>query len=149
MLLSCGKNSSTLTNQMVSATFLQLINCIGAETDSSFLGSLFRCFTDSLRIIGGPPSLSREFHDGIIEATKRQLQSLADRRKARAGRPAAELEEDKEDIALIEEMEDFTLEDMGKLLTYLSPNHPLLIAVSSVRELGSNTYDEGDGDEEG
>jgi hypothetical protein len=37
MLLSCGKESGTLTNQMVSATFLQLINCISTERDSIFL----------------------------------------------------------------------------------------------------------------
>jgi len=37
MLLSCGKTSNMLTTQMVSAIFHQLINCIGTETDPSFL----------------------------------------------------------------------------------------------------------------
>ncbi|KAI0919362.1 hypothetical protein AcV7_006120 [Taiwanofungus camphoratus] len=136
MLLSCGKTSGTLTNQMVSATFSQLVNCIGGESDSSFLASLYKCFSDSLRVIGGPPSLAPEFHEGIMEATKRQLQSLADKRKARAARPASELADDKEDLMLIEEMEDFALEDMAKTLTLFSPSHDLLMAVSSVRDLG-------------
>jgi hypothetical protein len=149
MLLSCGKHSNTLTNQMVSATFLQLINCISAEHDASFLASLYKCFTDSLRIVGGPPSLSQEFHDGVIEATKRQLQLLADKRKHRSSRSLADLEDEREDLALLEEMEDFALEDMGKMLQYLDVNHPLLIAISSVRELGFNQWDddeEGDGE---
>ena len=37
---------------------------------------------------------------------------------------------------LIEEMEDFALEDMMKVLRTMDANHPLLVAVSSVRELG-------------
>jgi len=151
MLLSCGKTSGTLTTQMVSATFLQLINCIGSENDSSFLASLYKCFADSLRIMGWPTALSPEFHNGIIEATKRQLQTLADRRKGRSQRPSSELDEvDNEEAALFEEIEDFALEDMGKFLQYLDPNHPLLVAVSSVKQLGLNRYDsEDDGDDEG
>ncbi|TBU51233.1 ARM repeat-containing protein [Dichomitus squalens] len=136
VLFSCGKNSGTLTQQMVAATFSQLINCIGHETDSSFLASLFKCVLDTMLVIGGPAALAPEFHSGLLEATKRQLQSLADRRKARAGRPSHELREDKEDLMLIEEMEDFALEDMAKVLRTLDADHPLLIAVSSVRELG-------------
>lgn len=149
MLLVCGKTTNTLTNEMVSATFLQLINCISVESDSSFLASLFKCFADSVRIIGGPTALPYEFQEGIMEATKRQLQILADRRKARAQRPASDLEEDREDMALLEEMEDFALEDMTKMLTCFDPNHTLLIAVSSVRELGFNQWDsEDEGDDE-
>jgi importin-5 len=114
---------------MVSASFHQLINCITSETDSSFLASLFKCFADSLRIMGGPSALSQEFHNGIIEATKRQLQTLADKRKKRSQRPPSELADDKE---------DFALEDMAKLLYYMDPKHPLLVAVSSVKDLGLN-----------
>lgn len=150
MLLACGKSSSTLTNQMVSATFLQLISCIGSESDSSFLASLYKCFTDAMRVVGGPGALSCEYHDGVVEATKRQLQSLADRRRGRAQRPASDLEDDREDLALLEEMEDFALEDMAKMLQVFDPNHPLLIAISSVRELGFNQWDsEDEGDSEG
>ncbi|RDB16214.1 Importin subunit beta-3 [Hypsizygus marmoreus] len=149
MLLASGKASGTLTNQMVSATFHQLITCINTEHDSSFLASLYKCFTDSLRVIGGPAALPREYNDGIIEATKHQLQSLADRRKGRANRAASlGTEGDKEEMALLEEIEDFALEDMAKMLATLDPNHGLLVAVSSVKDLGFNSYDS-DEDEEG
>ncbi|KZP09493.1 ARM repeat-containing protein [Athelia psychrophila] len=144
MLLSCGKTSNTLTPQMVSATFHQLINCIGSEQDPSFLASLFKCFADSLRVMGGPASLTPEFATGIIEATKRQLQTLADKRKNRTQRPASEIADTKEDMALLEEIEDFALEDMAKLLFYLDPEHPLLIAVSSVKDMGFNRTDSDD-----
>lgn len=149
MLLACGKNSGTLTNHMVTASFSQLVNCIGSERDASFLASLYKCFSDSLRVIGGPSALTREVQDGIIEATKRQLQSFADKRKARAGRPAGDLADDKEDLVLIEEMEDFALEDMAKVLLALDSNHPLLIAVSSVRQLGLHLDQYESGDEGG
>ena len=91
-----------------------------------------------------------ENHNFVIKPDyDARLQSLADKRKARASRPAHELREDKEDLMLIEEMEDFALEDMAKVLRTLDANHPLLIAVSSVRELGlhlseRDSEDEGD-----
>lgn len=37
---------------------------------------------------------------------------------------------------LLEEMEDFALEDMAKTLMAFDSIHPLLMAVASVRELG-------------
>lgn len=136
MLLAAGKESGTLTHQMVNASFTQIINCITLETDISFLASLYKAVSDSLRVIGGVSSLPQEIRDSAIEATKRQLQSIADRRKVRANLPAAEIQEDKEEISLLEEMEDFALEDMAKMLQAFESNHPLLVAVSSVRELG-------------
>ena len=148
MLLSCGKNSGTLTSHMVNASFTQVVNCIGMESDPTFLSSLYRCFSECMRVVGGPHSLPQEVHDGIIEATKRQLQSIADRRKSRASKPASELADDREDLQLVEEMEDFALEDMGKMLRYFDPNHPLLVAISSVRELSIRTDEwESDGGE--
>ncbi|KAF9457022.1 armadillo-type protein [Collybia nuda] len=143
MLLASGKTSSTLTNQMVSATFHQLINCVSTEYDASFLASLYKCFTDSIRVIGGPAALPHEFQEGIIEATKRQLQLLADRRKGRANRAASMPEggEEKEEMSLLEEIEDFALEDIGKMLAMFDTNHPLLVAVSGVKDLGFNTWD--------
>ncbi|KAJ7634928.1 armadillo-type protein [Roridomyces roridus] len=150
MLLASGKNSGTLTNQMVTATFLQIINGISTEHDASFLSSLYKCFNDSLRVIGGPITLSAEFQNGVMEATKRQLHSLADKRRARKARPASDMEEDREDMALLEEIEDFALEDMAKMLTIFDPSHPLLVAVSSVKDLGFNQYDsDEDRDDEG
>ncbi|KAF8956378.1 armadillo-type protein [Flammula alnicola] len=86
MLLACGKQSGALTNQMVSATFLQLIDCISTEHDSTFLALLYKYFSEALGVIGGPEALSAQFHVGIIEAAKRQLHVLADKCKARAAR---------------------------------------------------------------
>jgi importin-5 len=151
MLLVCGKNSGTLTNEMVTATLSQLVNCIAAEGDSSFLASLYKCFRQSMLVIGGPSSITPQIHDGIMEATRRQLQSLADKRKARAAKLAQDIEEEKEDLMLVEEMEDFALEDMGKMLATFNESHELLIAVSSVRDLGLGlvAYDEEEGEEGG
>lgn len=149
MLIACGKNSGTLTNHMVTASFSQLVNCIGSEGDASFLASLYKCFSDTLRVIGGPSSLTPEIQDGVIEATKRQLQQFADRRKARASRPASDLADDREDLVLIEEMEDYALEDMAKVLMAFDSSHPLLIAVSSVRQLGLHLDQYESGDEGG
>lgn len=148
MLFVCGKNSGTLTQQMVMATFSQLVTCIAAESDASFLASLYKCFTDAMRVIGGPSALPAEYRDRVIDATKTQLQAIADKRRNRTQRPLQELEDDREDLALIEEMEDFALEDMSKMLQYFDPNHQLLIAVSSVRDLGIRT-DQWDSEDEG
>lgn len=49
-------------------------------------------------------------------------------------------EDDRDEIALMEEMEEFALEDMEKTLRMLDGQHPLLIAVASVRELGCQRY---------
>jgi hypothetical protein len=132
---------------MVSATFHQLIVCIRAEHDSSFLASLYKCFGDSLRVIGGVQALPQEFYDGIVEATSQQLHLMAEKRKGRASLPPADIENEKEDIALIEEIEEFALEDMGKTLTALDTNHQLLVAISSIKALGFNQWDS-EGEEE-
>ncbi|KAF9552116.1 hypothetical protein CPC08DRAFT_714893 [Agrocybe pediades] len=122
MLLACGKKSNTLTNQMVSAVFTELIRCIGTGHDSTFLASLYKYFSESVLVIGGPEALPQPFHKDIIEATKRQLHSLADRRKPRAARANSiqvganiTADSDRDEMALVEEMEDFALEDMGKM----------------------------------
>jgi hypothetical protein len=120
---------------MVAATFLQLIQCIGTENDASFFASLYKCFTDCLRILGGPVVLSTDFHQGVVEATKRQLQLLAERRKEHTQRPIADLEDEREDLAPLEEMENFALEDMAKPLQFFDPAHPLRCAVSKTRDL--------------
>ncbi|KAF4620286.1 hypothetical protein D9613_001263 [Agrocybe pediades] len=156
MLLACGKKSNTLTNQMVSAVFTELIRCIGTEHDSTFLASLYKYFSESVLVIGGPEALPQQFHKDIIEATKRQLHSLADRRKSRAARANSiqvganiTADWDRDEMALVEEMEDFALEDMGKMLMAFDPNHPLLVAVASVRDLGFNTYDSDEEEDDG
>ena len=142
---------------MVSASFSQIIHFINLETDPTFLSSLYKCFTDSLRVVSPPGSnaldvLTPEIHDAVIEASKRQLQSIADRRKSRSRKPASEVAEDREDLMLVEEMEDFALEDMAKLVTMLDPanaaTNPLTIAISSVRELGLH-LEQWDSEDEG
>ncbi|KZT64897.1 ARM repeat-containing protein [Daedalea quercina L-15889] len=147
VLISSGKNSGALTSQIVSGTLSQLINCIANEPDASFLASLYRAFSDCMRPLGGPSAIPTDLHDGVVEATKRQLQSLADKRKARAARPTNQIEEEREDLTLIEEMEEFALEDMQKLLVSFDPNHPLLVAISSVRDLGLHLA-QSDGEDE-
>lgn len=160
MLMACGKQSSTLTSEMFSAVFAQLISVTSAETDSSFLASLFKCFADCVRVTGGPEALLPEFHEGIMNATQHQLQTLAEKRKARALRypslPQAgcgsenrdDIEDEKEDMALLEELEDFALDEMAKMLRCFDSSHPLLVAVGSVKDLGIRSYD-WDSEEEG
>lgn len=149
-LLDSGKSSNTLTAQMVTATFNQLITCIRSEPDSSFLASLYKCFTESLQVIGGPSNLPQEYHSGITDATKHQLQALADKRKSRTNRLAGDPQHvDKDDIALYEQFEEFALQEMDALLVELDRNHPLRIAVSSVRDLGVNDWETEDGEDVG
>jgi len=147
MLLVSGKNSSTLTAEMVSESFSQLIEVIQKETDASFLSSLYRCFGDCVRVVGGPDVLAAEFREGILYCTRSQLQSIADKRKARAMKLSSsqngdgtgidgDVDDEVEDMQLLEELEDYALDDISKLLKYFNVNHPLLIAVSSVSDLG-------------
>ena len=143
---------------MVSASFSQVVQFINSETDPTFLSSLYRCFCDCLRVItpqgtSAANSLPQELHDAVIDATKRQLQNIADRRKSRANKSATEVAEDREDLMLVEEMEDFALEDMGKMIAMLDMNgniatNPLSIAISSVKELGLH-LDQWDSEDEG
>ncbi|KAG6333935.1 hypothetical protein ID866_5157 [Astraeus odoratus] len=136
LLLSCGKNSGTLTPQMVSASLRQIIQCLRMEADPSFVASLYRSMVDSLLVVG-MGALTPELAEGVLEATKSQLTTLADKRKVRSTRPvSSDLADDQEELALLEEMEDFALEDMEKFLRLLDLQHPLLIAVASVRDLG-------------
>jgi hypothetical protein len=79
-----------------------------------------------------------------VEATKHQLQSIADQRRRWTAQAAEELgvgnrvrEPDPDGDAeynnsmLLEEMEIFPLEDMAKVLMMLNSNHRLLVAVAS------------------
>ena len=133
--------------------FLQLINGISTECDLTILASLYKYLSESLWVIGGPDALSPQFHKGIIEATNYQLHFLADKCKAqvaRANNPALVGELDRDEMALVEEIEDYALEDMGKMLTMFDVNHLVLVTVANIRELALNTYDsDGEGDEGG
>ncbi|KAF7789279.1 hypothetical protein EIP86_000220 [Pleurotus ostreatoroseus] len=149
ILLACGKNSGTLTPQMVNASFSQVVNCIAAEKDPTFFASLYRCFNDCMRVAGGPEGLPDEVKEAAIEATKRQLSLIADRRKSRAGLSAKELDDDREDIKLVQEIEDYGFEDMIKMVSTINPEHPLLIAIASVKDLALDLGDSEDEVEEG
>jgi importin-5 len=133
MLVSCGKASNTIDGDMVTNVVQHVASVITQETDTSYLASLFKCATDCLRVWG---DVKAETRLALENAAKQQLQALADKRKARSTRSAAEIEEDREDLALLEEMEEFALEDMAKMLGLMDTNHPLLMAISSVRDLG-------------
>jgi len=133
MLVSCGKASNTIDGDMVTNVLQHVASVISQETDSTFLASLFKCGTECLRVWG---DVKPETRLALENAAKHQLQALADKRKARSTRTAGEIEEDREDLALLEEMEEFAMEEMGKMLGVFDANHPLLIAISSVRDLG-------------
>jgi hypothetical protein len=146
MLLSCGMHSNTMTPPIAYATFRQLVSCISSESDASFVASLYKCFADCARVVGGPSSVPEDAKAALVEASKRQLQGLAEKRKRRGGKSKAEIEDEREDLALFEELEDFALDDMEKTLKYLDPSHPLLVAISGVRQLGLglNAWEEED-----
>ncbi|KAJ1305512.1 hypothetical protein OPQ81_000519 [Rhizoctonia solani] len=82
-------------------------------------------------------SLDRFATNEISVACKAQLAALASRREMRARRVkrGPEWEEDKEDMLLLQELEDVAFDEMGRLLGFLDPNHPLLIAIGSIKEM--------------
>jgi hypothetical protein len=103
------------------------------EHDMSFLQTLYKCFTDAAKVVGGRGVIPEALCEDVLKTTQNHLQLMAQRRKSRA-RPD---EDDAEDIAYIEENEDFALDEMSKMIKFLfDPNHSLLIAISSVRDLG-------------
>ncbi|KIY43233.1 ARM repeat-containing protein [Fistulina hepatica ATCC 64428] len=138
MLLSCGKRSGTLTPQIINVVFVNVLNCMDAERDATYLASLFKCIAESVAVLDGPSALPTEYHDRIMQSTKRQLQALADRRRARSVHAAAVLkdQEQRVELAFLEEMEGYALDEMSSLLKLFDANHPLLVAVGSVRDLG-------------
>ncbi|KAL1730373.1 armadillo-type protein [Schizophyllum commune] len=168
MLLACGKNSGTLTPAMAGAALAQIIGCLGTEVDPSFLGSLYKCCGESLVVIaaqagytpgsGGDlrAAIGEEMYNAVIEATKRQLHAMAERRRGRTARAQAMAADgsmfdadERDDMALMEEIEEFCLEDMAKLLAMFDKDHPLLVAVSSVKDLGFGAWTGEEGEEIG
>lgn len=143
MLVQCAKDTSQLTQELFAAVFEQLITVISTELDPSYLASLYKSFYDSARVVGAsnmPPT----FVEALMKASQSQLQSMAHKRKSRANIGARRLEEEQEDIALVEEMEHFALEDMAKAIELFDKSSSLLIAISSVKELAVIRSD-GDG----
>ena len=144
MLLSCAKETKLITEEMFDAVFQQLINVIGSEPDASFLASLYKCFADSARLFIHPsPSHQQQqqftfppqYSQSLFKATQSQLHTIAQKRKQRASMPSYQREDQMDELSLVEEMEEFALEDMGKCIQLLEPNSSLLVAVSSVKEL--------------
>jgi len=135
---------------MVTATFNQLVSCIRSESDASFLVSLYKCFTDSLLVIGGRLNLPQEYRHNIIYITQHQLQVLADKRKGRSiqlTRVGGIDGLDKEDVSLYEQLEEFMLQEMERLSSELldgNEKQVMRIAISSVRDLGLNDWDDDD-----
>ncbi|KIM80944.1 hypothetical protein PILCRDRAFT_89265 [Piloderma croceum F 1598] len=134
-LLSCAKASNTHTTEMISSSLFELINCIGFETESTYLTSHLEFFTTSLKVVGGPV-LPPELCNGLVESMKRQLDRIADRRKN--VRPQPDMAFGFDFGAMDDEMEAFALKRMEKLLYYLDLNHLLLASVSSMMVMGPN-----------
>lgn len=170
LLAACGKAAGTLTPEVVHASLAKVVYCIRMERDPTFVASLYKAIGDTLRVVG-VGALTPELTNGLMDGTRVQLQHMAERRRSRGsglgasgpgpgaggqGQAQGQDEEEQEELALVEEMEAFALEDMEKTLRILDAHHPLLIAIASVRQLGSGrTWDEsgeetlGHGDVEG
>lgn len=131
MLLTCSKESSILKSQIVPATFLQLIHCIDTETEPLFLSRLLKCFTKSLKSMGGSTYLSPELIDGLVKAMGRQLDNIADKWKT----------EKISTWSIVETWEASVLKDAENLLRYLDPKHPLLTDLLSVKGLSRPNLD--------
>jgi hypothetical protein len=163
MLLACGKESNTLTTQMVSATFHQLTNLIRPETEPTLLSSLLKLFIRCAKIVGGPTAVSREALGSLVESLTQHLDNFTEKRKNRPpipempfdianfgtdfGMPDLKIPKLDMDNFVIptldvdemnEDMETVALTEMALLLSYLDPTHPLLAKVSSVKSLGRN-----------
>ncbi|KAG8968327.1 hypothetical protein FRC03_007786 [Tulasnella sp. 419] len=145
MLLACGK--SVITPTVLHTVFTELLAAITAETEFGVLSSLYRSVSEAL-MVAGIDNLTPQLAEGITKATQNHLQTLAERRRKRAdylqSEDAIDIEELKEDMGLMEELEEFALEEMNSLIKILDPNHALLVAIGSVKELGvtSNFYSE-------
>ena len=121
---------------MAQAVLTHVCAGLAQESDISFLMTLYKCFTDSVKVIGGREAVPPELAESVLKATQNHLQVIAQKRKVR--RPD---EDDVQDVAYIEENEDYALDEMAKMLKFIfDPNHPLVIAVSSVKDLGQRQH---------
>ncbi|KDQ15158.1 hypothetical protein BOTBODRAFT_158816 [Botryobasidium botryosum FD-172 SS1] len=144
VLIVCGKESGTLTPTMLNEIFGRVVSAISCESDPSYLASLYKCFTDSARVVQ-TQSLTLEQVGVVVKATQNHLQVFAQKRRARNNRiQGMDWEEEKEDILLMEDMENFALDAMSKMLELFDKSHPLLIAIGSIKEMGVGERWEGD-----
>ncbi|KAG8908141.1 hypothetical protein FRB99_000169 [Tulasnella sp. 403] len=137
MLIVCGK--SILTAPDLQTVFRTLLSAINEEDEAGFLSSLYKSVVDSLLVIP-PNSLPADLTNDVIATTQKKLHAIAQRRKQRTdhllSQGREDFEDEREDIALLEELEDFVLDEVTRLLHLFDSNHPLLVVVGSVRELG-------------
>ncbi|QRW07401.1 importin subunit beta-3 [Ceratobasidium sp. AG-Ba] len=151
-LITSGNSTGVISPDEMNAIFLQITRAIQPEGDSGFLASLCKCLADSLLVVGRQAIIAPLANE-ISAACKAQLAALASRREMRTRRVkyGPEWEEDKEDMLLLQELEDSAFDEMGRLLKFLDPNHPvslivhipdtadylkLLIAIGSIKEMG-------------
>ncbi|KAF8732544.1 ARM repeat-containing protein, partial [Rhizoctonia solani] len=123
-LVMSGNSTGVISPEELNAIFLQVTRAIQPEGDAGFLGSLCKCLADSLLVVGRQ-AIVQPLVNEISVACKAQLAALASRRDMRARRlkRGPEWEEDKEDMLLLQELEDAALDEMGRLLTFLDSSH--------------------------
>ncbi|CAE6446072.1 unnamed protein product, partial [Rhizoctonia solani] len=123
-LVLSGNATGVISPEELNAIFLQVTRAIQPEGDAGFLGSLCKCLADSLLVVGRQAIVAPLVNE-ISVACKAQLSALASRRDMRVRRlkRGPEWEEDKEDMLLLQELEDAALDEMGRLLTFLDPSH--------------------------
>jgi hypothetical protein len=123
MLLLCGKESNSLTAQMISATFFQLNDLIGSEIEPTLLTPLLQTFASSVKILGGPAVLPLETHEGLVESLTRSLENITEKRKNRPPIPdvlpainfdlpdfgVASLDTVKSNIAMLSSLQQFDI----------------------------------------
>lgn len=140
MLIVCGK--SIITPSDLQTIFRTIHSSISEETEPGFLSSLYKSLVDTMLIIP-PASIPANLVADLLTATQSKLQGIAQVRKQRSEHVYSQSTEDSEelrdDMLLIEELEGFALDEIGRFLKFVDPNHILLIAVGSVRELGLTT----------
>ncbi|KAG6810453.1 hypothetical protein H0H92_011802 [Tricholoma furcatifolium] len=73
---------------------------------------------------------------------RRRRACVSTKRTLRCGPGGVYADDDKEEMTLIEEVEELVLETMGKILAEIDPAHSLLIAVLSVKDLACYTWNE-------
>ena len=133
-LVLSGNTAGVISPEELNAIFLQITRAIQPEGDAGFLASLCKCLADSLLVIGRPAIVPQLVNE-ISAACKAQLAALAARREMRARRikHGPEWEEDKEDMLLIQELEDLAFDEMGRLLGFLDPSHPVCSSLTKCK----------------
>jgi len=150
VLVACAQGSDMMNEAFLTGVFSPLIRGITSEMDAGFLTSLYKCFGDCLRTVGGRSALPPSLEEGFLKATQNQLHTLAQKRKARADRiHGRDWEEEKEDVMLMEEMEGYALDEMQIALETLDPRHSLLIAVGSIKSMRLSAEYDSDSNDDG